>query len=88
MASVPSLSFDSGFRVFVTECDPLSALQACLEGVQSVDIKTVVPGSMPEPGKNFGMHLTDMPDVHREGRKIFTSKLGSCCFVLFVWRFQ
>ena len=45
-------------------------------------------GSMPEPGKNFGMHLTAMPDVHREGRKIFTTKLGSCCLVLFVWRFQ
>ena len=42
MASVLSLSFDSGSRVFVTECEPFCALQTYFEGVQRVDIKTVV----------------------------------------------
>ena len=37
-----SLSVDSGARVFVTECDPFCAPQACFEGVQIVAVETVV----------------------------------------------
>ena len=37
-----SLSLGSGARVFVAECDPFGALQACLEDIQVVAIDSVV----------------------------------------------
>ena len=36
-----SLSVGSCARVFITESDPFSALQACIEGVQMVAVVTV-----------------------------------------------
>ena len=34
------LSVGTGARVFVAECDPFCALQACMEGIQVVVIET------------------------------------------------
>ena len=42
MRDALSLSVGSCARVFVAECDPFCALQACFEGVRVVAIETVV----------------------------------------------